>query len=196
MYNLQRIRYVTSHYQEIQGLRIVPLGAWLILLAIAEANRSVLPPAPQVAMVIMVFYLLAGFFVLLFYRIIGAFYERRFGSVNPLLQSKSRAFSGCLRGGGFLFVLYVGLTASNPQLPYVVTLLLMLFLISVAWRSGWYRKDYVVLVAFLVSIYSIPGSVTTMLLNGCTVILGGLLDHFLLVRTLKHTPEEGHARSI
>lgn len=196
MLNLQRIRYVTSHYQELQGLRIVPLGIWLCLVALGEAAGYIPATQPQIAAITMFAYLGSGFFVLAAYGWVGKIYERQYGSVHPLLQARPRALSGCLSGAGFLFVLYVGIMLGSQLLAVEVTMLLAALLLYAAWRSRWYRKDYLVLLVLLIGVSSLSSNTLIMGLNGATVIAGGLLDHLLLVRTLKQVPEEGHAGSI
>lgn len=193
MHDLQRIQYVTSHYQEIQGLRIIPFGIWLILVALGQASGFVPTTEPKLDAAILFTYLLGGFLVLALYGLIGTFYERTYGSVQPLLQSRTRALSGCLSGAGFLGVLYIGMMVGQRQLATEVAILLSFLLIYATWRSHWYRKDYVVLAALLIGAHIFPFRTNVMALNGIVVVVGGLLDHFLLVRTLKHVPEERHA---
>lgn len=196
MLDLRRIQYVTTYYHEIQGLRIVPFGIWLLLIALGQASGYVPRAEPQPAAVALLSYLLGGFMVLALYKLIGMFYTRHYGSVQPPLHSRPRALSGCLSGAGFLFILYAGMMIGSRQLAAEVAIVLIGLLLYAAWRSGWYRIDYVVLAALLAGAQAIVSGAPAMALNGVAVIAGGLLDHLVLARTLKGVPEDGHAGSV
>lgn len=196
MLNLRRIEYVTSHYQEIQGLRIVPFGLWLISIATLGMGGYLPARSPQAGAAVLLACLLGGLVALVAYRAIGQRYERDYGVVRPLREPRPRALSGCLSGAGYLFVLYIGVMAGTRQVAAELSLVLAALLLYATWRSRWYRKDYLALVAILAGIYALPLGPVTMALNGLVVIVGGLLDHFLLTDTLAQEPEDGYARNI
>lgn len=196
MLDLRRIEYVTSHYQEIQGLRIAPFGLWLIGISALAMAGYVPARSPQAGAAILLGCLLSGLVVLVAYRAIGTRYERDYGVVRPLREPKPRALSGCLSGAGYLFILYVAVMLGSRHVAAEVSLLLAGLLLVAAWRSRWYRKDYLALAAVLLGVYALPFGPAAMASNGMVVIVGGLLDHFLLIDTLAHTPEDEHARSV
>ena len=129
MLNLRRIEYVTSHYQEIQGLRIVPFGLWLISIATLGMGGYLPARSPQAGAAVLLACLLGGLVALIAYRAIGQRYERDYGVVRPLREPRPRALSGCLSGAGYLFVLYIGVMAGTRQVAAELSLVLAALLL-------------------------------------------------------------------
>jgi hypothetical protein len=89
--DLERVRYVTARYEQLQGLRRVPLRLILLVVGGGEWTVRALIPAGGIddrygklvvpEMVDAFFYLLAVVALVLYY-VIGEHYERRFGRVE------------------------------------------------------------------------------------------------------------------
>ncbi len=80
MEDLRAIRYVTDNYQDLQGLRLVPLG--VPFLAYAAWRLDWLPWAPRD---LAVPWIVGSFVVaLLISVVLGRHYQRHFGSVHRL----------------------------------------------------------------------------------------------------------------
>src|SRR5258708_36853149 len=79
MDDLRRMHYVTEHYEQLQGLRLLPLGVPFLLSSLWRLTRP--GPAP--------FLSASGWAVLLASAIvvpalIGRYYSRHFGHTHPL----------------------------------------------------------------------------------------------------------------
>lgn len=201
--NLARVRYVTGHYQQIQGLRLLPLGLWLLGMTLYEAYFKPLgftPGAERTWQVTLLYY--GGpIVVLLLYGFIGAFYQGTFGNVQPVAQQRSLAFSGVLLGVGALLLLYLSSSLELLQHAQSIGVALAIVL-GLGWAADRYRKDYAVLFVIVVGVLmygrlrstepSLSYTVAALLTWSSVIIFGGLFDHLLLVRTLKPVPEDNH----
>src|SRR5258707_1067429 len=77
MDDLRRIRYVTEHYEQLQGLRLLPLSVPFLLSSLWRLAR----PAPLLSTTGWTL-LLASAFALS--ALIGRYYARHFGQAQPL----------------------------------------------------------------------------------------------------------------
>jgi hypothetical protein len=217
---LQRIQFVTTYYDWVQGLRFVPLGlvqlgfaAWLAL------------PTPEgtdakgrlgVAMLVM---LGASLLALGCYALLGAYYRRRFGEVRRSATTNQRmqraigmsAVAGLVVG---LLVAAIRKSAQAPAAEPPVLLILVVSALSLVWYwqwSGRVARHYLgVAGAFgaLAVLHAVDANPVYALLRtlpftsdaraaavtltgmwGLAVVVMGVLDHRLLVRTLGHEPE-------
>ena len=78
MTDVARVRYITEHYQNLQGLRLVPVGVACLACGVAQA-AGVLERMNQSPFLVGVAVSLAAFGCSL---MIGAWYERCFGCVE------------------------------------------------------------------------------------------------------------------
>lgn len=212
MQDLERVRYVTTRYEQMQGLRRVPFG--LMLLAVAGFQWIVLALIPVggiedrylrlatsllVNAVFVFFFLLMVVAVVLYY-VIGEHYERRFGRVErrPAGWRRTAAIIGAI----FIAMVVVFIVQLRLDPPVRLDLLAMggtlVFLRLKSWRFAAHYLIMGVLIAVcgLLPLFGIlpadPGEGPQLMtfLLGMYFILGGIFDHLLLVRTMKSLPEE------
>lgn len=214
-YDLERVRYVTANYDHLQGLRKAPVGLFFLLLAVVGAYTLLIwrpeggadvPAAYGYAFLPTVVMLFVGT-VVLYYRISG-YYERRYGSVKLFLQVPMRR--QVLIG---VVVLCVFLSSSLGLLLFGMTVLIAY------WPERRFQRHYVAMGALIVgyalfgmaglylSLTLLPGLLDVMLalgyfgrlitlsIVGLYYIVGGFLDHLLLVSTMKLLPKEGDGQA-
>jgi hypothetical protein len=216
---LRRIQFVTTYYQWLQGLRFIPLGlvclglaVWMSLASLAQFRLRTHPVEMLVPLVGGL--ALAG----ALYAALGAYYRRRFGIVQPSTSTRQRmgrAIRASLIGGalaGFLVQLIRRADVMGPQVQMFLGLLASALGIVWYWHwSGRVAHHYLPVAAGLVGfgLLELAGAspvcallkrlpfttdsrcdlVTLGLAVGASVIVLGVLDHRLLVRTLGPAPE-------
>ena len=191
--NLEQIHRATKYYNHLQGLRQVPFGILFLLMAVWKAGEwpwfDKWQPISS--------FILLGLTVLLSWGI-GVYYERTFGKVKQTTESKrNEAIIAVLFLGGlyllgiaeimwhwpvsaaglfmaFILVLYYFLTGSF-RLHYLVFAGLMA-LVSLLPLSG-------ILPAEQVYVFGVNGIVGITIM-GVLWLVSGLIDHWLLVRSL------------
>jgi hypothetical protein len=193
MQDLNRVRLVTSHFHVMQGLRMVPIGVFLIAQSAGWLGRqgdcTLTLPSLIGAIVLYVF--------------IGVYYRRSFGQVERPPQARQREW---LYGLASLLVFYALVWVDSVlNLPVsLVGLLLAGGLLGAYLRTGLgFRKHYAVSAALLALVSLLPAlgllprfslfgpdSTPLTITLGAIVVLSGVFDHLLLVRTLKPLPEE------
>lgn len=207
---LERVRYVTENYQDLQGLRRVPAGlmvlivyAFVVATSFEITTKFVADIVVTIAVLVIVM-LVLGFFG------IRKYYEKRYGAVRmiPKIFRRRRAYGGLAAIAVMLVVGYLALFMYEIQNfePYPF-LFIGLGTMEVAdrWPELRFRPHYFVLGSLMVLfglillILMLQGSqysemLFLHLLTGFFVlqlVAGGILDHLLLVRTMKRLPEEG-----
>jgi len=191
---LARVRYLASHFSALQGLRMVPLGLFLLaselrrftdhpLLRYNRTDSMLLLAAPLVGA-----YLLAG-----------RYYERRFGSVvaqrrpgRDLLVAVG--LLGWLVAAGWIDARVEALFHSRP----VVTGLTLATWGLMIWNRQRERRHYLWLAAGAVAVSLLPWPPRTQagymnLVLGVGMIAGGVLDHRMLTRLVKSLGEARRA---
>ena len=203
--DLDRIRLVTRNFGALQGFRImVPVGMLLVAQGIDNGHASS-SPLPYISMAIMI-----GAICLML--LTPRYYRARFGEVEtrPLSSSRRIVAVALLVLASVLLLVLVPILGFRHQglLPSLITLLSSTWL----WRGfrlflgtallvtgisrGPARRHHLVLGGVLLGL-SIPPAVlppeeymrVTTLFCGVAMILAGVLDHWLLVRTLKPVEE-------
>jgi MFS family permease len=208
VWDLERVRYVAANYERLQGLRKLPIGVLLVSLVAALVLARAWTPEDAVVPAVYV-YVVLGLIVMFFvgafflYYSISAYYERKYGSVEHFrrVPLRRKLLSGAL-------VLAVILSTSFGLLLLGVAALI------VYWSERHFRSHYVIMAALMIGygtfhmlaliagLTIIPGLWTvawklyelgrliTLTTVGLYLIVGGILDHRLLVRTMKRLPEE------
>lgn len=216
---LQRIQFVTTYYDWLQGLRFVPFGlvtlgfaAWLALPdpeGVVDAKGRVM--AGQLVMLAAML-LATGLHALL-----GAYYRRRFGVVRRSATTHQRMQKAL--GMSVVVGLVVGLFAATLHKGFQVTEIplsgfLFLSAASLVWYwhwSGRFARHYLGVAAgfaVLAALHALDANPVYALLRmlpftsdiraapvtlvgtwGLAVIIMGVMDHRLLARTLGHEPE-------
>jgi hypothetical protein len=185
-YDLQQIRYVTQNYNNLQGLRLLPIGLWLLIEGLFTAECAI--PTLLIALVLT--------------WLIGVYYKRQFGQVHAM---NSPSWKSCLIAVLVLAALAAA-TAADYYLGLPVNLLglTMAFGLFWVWLQPAYRpRLHYLVVAILVAALSLlqlfgisSGHATqpSMLAGSIGILMvllvGGLFDHLLLVRAFKALPEE------
>jgi hypothetical protein len=182
------IRFVTANYAQLQGLRLVPLGMFLMLCAWADLaglfDRAEHPHGIPAEILTRVG--LAGLLAFLLVLAAPIYYHSRYGSIEPRDRRERNRWIAATVIGFFM------LAKVDRQLQWPVSL--QLLLVSVAlfvtvWHDGWIRRHYLVpalawLVASRLPALDISRMDVLLGLGGLTLIVCGLGDHLLLTRTL------------
>lgn len=204
--DLERVRYVTENYEQLQGLRNVPLGFVVLALGVFMLSSASLPPFSPVASDVFFygsFALLAVAFLLYF--VIGNYYERRFGWVHTSSIKRKQVVSAIT---GITVLILIGIVNLVFQPPiHMIWLFWGLALTVIYWRERRFRMHYIA-IGLLVSALSfmplldisrtepIHDAGGLILFLGILFVVGGFLDHLLLVRTMKTLPEADDGRAI
>jgi hypothetical protein len=196
---LKRMQIVTKNYSVLRGLQVVPLGLLFLALAAFElgwlhfSNQWIL--AAPIAM--------CG--ALLLYRIIGNHYDRLFGRVQGIQGNK---LNRILRSVAVVVLLSEAIHIdSTMNLPISVTGLAFACMFFYRWRTTDTFRTHLFAMAFLMLWFSflpltagfmplnkslIPGHGGYELVIGLLLTIGGLCDHWLLIRTFRETRQAYH----
>jgi hypothetical protein len=208
----EQVRLLTRHFYDLQGLRQVPFG---VLLLILFGLAAWLPATPQVfpqhgsgyVRLLLVAGVAIGFgfvLALLAMRLISTRYLRRFGSVEPSRQHLLWVF---LIGwiGSMVILVPINLDknlwlASGTAMPVnVADFMVAAGLLLYWWYLGRSLHHYLVLagIGIALGVASALGLTPAtwpwhvreaLLLFGGATIVGGTLDHRVLVRALTQRP--------
>lgn len=192
-YALQQIAWVTRHYDHLQGLRQLPFGLMLLLIAVDKAGWwpwfSVWQPLSGLAVVG-----LGG----VGYWLVGRYYAQTLGQVQPLSRNKGQAV---LAISSFLVLFYLaGSLEFARAWPFSASgLVIAGGLLVYYWQNGRYRPHYLILAALVILVSLLPltrlvtpgqvhllgpEAVLGALLLALIAVVGGLVDHWLLRRAL------------
>lgn len=213
--DLERVRYVTENYEDLQGLARVPVG--LLVLAVwgffLISNFEI--SSKFVAdVVITLSLLIGGVMILLFFRIKG-YYRRRYGRVRviPNVFKKRRVYSGVIALVVSLLAsylaLWMGVMENLDPFPFILLGLGIMEVID-RWPERRFRPHHfvvgvlmalsgLILWLLVLSDRQYPDALVLHLLTALFVlslVVGGILDHLLLVRTMKSLPEEDDGRVV
>ncbi|GAC1399908.1 MAG: hypothetical protein NVSMB65_17850 [Chloroflexota bacterium] len=205
--NLGQIRYVTEHYRQLQGLRLVPFGAALLLAAPLYGGWHATQSGVLLALWLLPLAVGIGLSTL-----VSAYYARTFGRVQHV---RRRLWTR--RQEAALWVVLLGAIvatrpAGSPRLLLAAfTVVVIGGLFFTLRRSGGVRprRHWAVLAGLLALVnlpllvllphapwidYTLLG-IWTGSLSVC-LIVGGLLDHRLLMRTLTATSRGGEGQAL
>ena len=191
-----RIRFITAHYDQLQGLRLVPLGLYLVALAASGLGwLSWLPgdPARASSQWLGVLFGLA----LVTAASTTAWYRRRYGARAPLSRRRRNAWI-VVAAAIFLLAAQFDQYANAPiaLAPLSVAAALVLTVRA----DGWVRAHFLIaavpwfLVAWIPPWHHDGTSrlVSYALAGGLALIVCGVGDHRLLSRSLLDVPEATH----
>ena len=188
MDRLQRLRYVTERYEQLQGLRLVPLGIPFLISSAWRSGRLASVPwtggiGPRIWFVSLVAAALALSLVA------KTYYERRFGDVQSAVTIKAPL-------AAFVFTALFILSASLPPDPQtavsIPAVIIALGLGYLGMVGGLLRHHYL-MVAVSVVLFAalgplgVPSHTRGVLwdqLIGIGFVVIGVGDHLLLRRTL------------
>jgi hypothetical protein len=191
-----RIRFIAAHYDQLQGLRLIPLGLYLLALAASGLGwLSWLPGDPARASgqwlgVLFVLALVAALTA-------TAWYRYRYGARAALSRWRRNAWL-VLAVAIFLMAARFDQYANAPiaLAPFSVAAALVLTVRA----DGWVRAHFLVaavpwfLVAWIPPLHHDGTSrlVSYALAGGVALIVCGIGDHRLLSRTLLDVPDATH----
>jgi hypothetical protein len=195
-----KIRFVTANYQQLQGLRLVPLGLVMGLWALCDVLRFLegagVPARDRATVLTRIG--LACWLGLILALAAPVYYRHRYGSVDPIdRHTRNRWITAAVIG---FFVL--GGMGSNPEWPVSLQMLLVsVALFITVWHDGRVRAHYLapafvgLAASFLPVLDAAPADLKIALfgLGGLTLIGCGIGDHMLLTRTLAKPRTTDHA---
>ena len=186
-----RIQFVTRNYSQLQGLRLVPLGLFLVLWALLDAlgifDRSGYSPVGYAKVLTRIG--LAFWLGIILALASPLYYRYRYGSVEPLERgARNRWITIAVIG-------YLVLVPVDRALQWPVSLQVLLVAVSLfvtVWHDGPIRRHYLVPALAWVAVSVLPAlgaspevlKTTLFGLGGLTLIGCGIGDHVLLTRTL------------
>ena len=192
---LHEIRQVTRHFEDFQGLKALPFGLLLLGYTAGAAGWwTVLQPMRASAVDVLIWVMVGAGYVAL-----ARYYRHRFGRV--------RASDGVRLGGvlGFCVFLLLLSGLGTLQLRYEWPLhtggLVFAGLFLWAYRQAPLRRHHLVLALLIGALTCLPllgvpmhtTRTAVWMTMGLALIIGGILDHWLLVRTLGPLPPEEDA---
>ncbi len=205
MYDLRRIRYVTEHYQDLQGLTMLPLSLYFLAWAAYDLGWIVLPAwLPRGWQLLVASYVV----VVALMWLIGKLYERAFGWIAPDAPRGYKPSKSEFWGILCLYMAGMWLATLRPEVSRL-GLILAYFATLQGWlrrRSGYWLALVVLIAATSVApllddvIGPIYPTVTARevaikLVTAIGLMVVGTLDHLALVRTLGPIRHEEESRA-
>ena len=198
MTNLEQVRYVTQFYTALQGLKMVPFGLFITLMAFHNAGWEGLGGPGDLTYTTPLFFL-----GILLYFLISWYYSRHFGQVQPVKIGR-----WWWLGLALVVILILALVLDNLLMPRVHLIGLA---IGAMWIINgtaskrphhWMAGILMLVVALLpLAVGSEPthrifgsGGFLFSVTFGLLLTINGLIDHFILVRAFKPVAEETYAR--
>jgi hypothetical protein len=194
------IRLVASRYSEMKGLRTVGDASWLLagaallsLGAWADAVDSL--PIPGLVVAILVFAAYSGLWMGIWRNRVERYYDERFGRVGPRTIVPVSWVIVPSVGLGWATI-FLDLHAPLPLTIATVTIFVGIWPAWIAARDFPYRGHWgLVAIAAIVAALLLPAEASlrfawrtdAMLEVGGAMVMAGLCDHLLLMRTLSHT---------
>ena len=188
---LQRLRYVTQRYPDLQGLRLIPLAVPFLMSAAWRAGYLRWVPGttgrgPQHWFAIVFVVALVGATAL------GSYYRRRFGVVQPLSRIRG-LFTALTSLAAFAFAIWL-----QSKQPHTLSLPLLVIAASIGYAGvldGLPRTHYLAVSASCLALGMLCAGTAPQTrvvlrdaLTGIGLIVIGLGDHLLIRRTLQPAP--------
>jgi hypothetical protein len=197
MQDLERVRYITRYFSALQGLKMLPFGLFMILIATRDLGWTWLGTAGDCSYTLPMF-LLAG----ILYVVIARYYSRRFGIVQQK-DVDTRWIWGILLVAVFFGIVLLEV-AVKPPFSLIGLLISLLLIYSGIRTRRWYYWAAGLVLAVLNLLPLLAGSTwkafafktfgfwwnVSLGLVWCAL---GILDHFRLVSALKPLPGGEHA---
>jgi hypothetical protein len=194
MEELKRVKWMTENYNHLQGLRIAPLGLWFWAFGFGWFGRQgdctySLPAFLGIA------FLMA---------LIGRYYDRRFGKVKQEVNLVKGFFLVMAAFAVIWFAAYIDFVL-DPAVSLTGLAMAFLMLVTFVRPRQIVRIHYLIMAGLIIvisflpltglssggEILQAPGTAFALLI-GSILILGGILDHFILVRSFKAAQEAIH----
>jgi hypothetical protein len=192
MQDLKRVQYVTAYYSALQGLKLVPFGLLFLLFAAQAGGWNGLGRQGDCTLTLPLLLV-----VIALYFVIGRYYDRTFGRVQYM-----RKGAGDLAVIAFVAVFVGAIVAEiiwKPSVSLIGLVMAMGFIGGGVSSRRWY---YIVLGSLTAGVSLLPiwlsgpfagryvgsFSFTFNFTLGLTYLVGGLVDHYLLLRAFKAAP--------
>ncbi|MGF1473545.1 MAG: hypothetical protein ACFB50_17630 [Rubrobacteraceae bacterium] len=209
--DLERVRYVTENYEDLQGLRRVPIGLLALGIYTFVVFTGFEIRTKFVADIVVTLAVFAGVVLLIAYFGIRRYYENRYGRVRVV----PRVFRRGRTHGFVVFIIIIATAYSILWMremqaiePYPFSLIgLGTMEVFERWPEKRFRPHRFVLgtvltlSGFILLILALQGNPYSEILFlhllaaylVLDLVVGGILDHLLLVRTMKRLPEDSNA---
>jgi hypothetical protein len=203
--DLTQIRFVTANYPQLQGLRLVPFGIALLLATPLYAGWHFTQSG-----ILLALWLVPVAVGCVLWWLVGQSYTRTFGQVQPLSRPTAPWHERAIVWGLLLAGLFLGQQVSSARLWLALMTLALLASVlfslrrsaSLSLRRHWLIISTVLATINLALLLPLPllqpdAWPTRTLFAiwvasiGLGMLLGGLLDHRLLLRTLG-APTQDH----
>lgn len=186
MDNPTRVRYITRNFDALQGLKMVPFGLYFLAMGAGWLGKQ-----GDLSLSLPAFVL-----TLLVYWLTGRYYTRNFGRVN---SERSNLVNNFLLPLAVILILWVAAAIDySMRLPVsVFGLTLAIILFFWWWLQEQRTRIHYAIMASLIVLISLaplagigegwliiqpPGTVFHLLV-GAIFVLGGILDHLILVKS-------------
>jgi len=199
--NSKNPRSPEACWYDIRGLEIVPVGLWFLVSA-----AGVVGWWPWFEMGRPISHILGLGLALALSRLIGAYYKRTFSQIQRVPSIHPGAWLAA-----FSAIMLVAIVVDwSMKLPVsLVALTTAAFCVYLSMR-GEFRKRYALIAVLFVGLSLLPlllevplsdpvygsGGVLFKLVVGLSLIIGGIFDHLLLVRSPKPMSQDSHGRGV
>jgi len=181
MDDLRRLHYVTEHYGQLQGLRLLPLSVPFLLSAMSQAAPS--PLLTGRAFVVLLATAIAASFP------IGTYYVRRFGRAQP---NPWRTGMATLVAAAAAFLWLEWVQESRPLPLSLPVVFVSLLLARLGCAAGRLRSHYLWLAGACAMFATLPllhvsmytRTVAFDLLIGGGLVVAAIGDHCVLLRAM------------
>ncbi len=195
MQDLKRVTSITKLYPRLRGLRAIPFGIY-ILFSVTGAGARLLNTNSLMPLLLI-------FVACILEWPIGRYYERAFGKVQPTSDQQYYEKIGSVILMVAIIVAISVDTAANPPISLLLLIPTIIYLSNglTSYHARYYLGAallcaFASILPLLLSVpvselyYTGPHSRAFMVALGSLMIILGLLDHLLLIRTLKPLPQE------
>lgn len=213
--DLERVRYVAENYEYLQGLTRIPVGLMSLVVYLLVVFTGFEITTKFVADIVLTLALLVGVVLIVGFFGIRRYYENRYGRVRviPRIFRRRRIYGGLVAFIIFLILFGLGFltSAANVWEPYPLFLVFMdVTEVIDRWPERVIRPHYFIIGVLMaiagsilwtmeVSQVGYPEDIFLHLLAAVLIlylVVGGIVDHLLLVRTMKSLPEEDDGRAV
>jgi hypothetical protein len=185
---LDRIRYITQTYEALKGLKMVPFGLFMMVIAFRDLGWTWLGETGDCTYTAPLLVMLVGL-----YFAIDKYYSRTFGVVRVQPKSSPLVY-GLILMSIFFGAVAVEVAVKPPISLIGLTISALLIYVGSRTRRGYYIAAGVVM-AGISLVPLLPGSNRSFgtfgfwwnMLFGVTWTVLGVVDHWMLVRAMKPT---------
>ena len=213
--DLERVRYVTENYEDLQGLTRIPVGLIALVVHLFVVFTGFEVNTKFVADIVLTLALLVGVMLVIGFFRIRRYYENKYGRVKviPCVFTRERIHSGLVAFAVVFIAFGLGLWVADSDVPEPYPLF-FLFLGLTKVIDRWPEKSIRPHHFAFVALMALAGlTLWTMEVLGASypevfllhlfvavlvlyLFVGGILDHLLLTRTMKSLPGDDDGRAV